>query len=65
MLEHINAVGEKNFFKYTSNWRNSSRIRNNLRNNSPNRCAMLDEIILAVMQPQSKKIVFKLLGVFA
>jgi hypothetical protein len=63
MLENVNGV--KNFFRYTNDWRNGSRINNDLRNYHPNRCAMLDEIIVAVARPQSKKIVFQLFGGFA
>jgi len=65
MLENVNAVRVMNFFRYTNDWRNGIRIINDLRNYSPNCYAMLDEMIIAVTRPQSKKIVFQLLVVFA
>ena len=65
MLEHVNACGVTNFFRYANNWRIDGVISNDLWNYSPNRCAMLDEVIVAITRPQSKKIVFQLLEVFA
>ena len=65
MLESVNAVELTNFIRYTRDWRIDCVVSNDLRNYSPNRCAMLDEVIIAVMRPQSKKIVFQLLKVFA
>ena len=65
MLENVNAVCVVNFFRYTNDWRNGSRIINDLWNYIPNRCAVLDEMIIAVTRPQWKKIVFQLLEVFA